>query len=241
MFLSRPLRTRPQLQGILNYLILHLTEAERLNTRDVPRSIITGTDCIGIATALRGYISKRSMTVYQDAPHSSSTDADAPESAKETHIDHYVFNDDPLEDRAAIDLAALISSRFPAAVLILPASAASLGLGPEWDIKRCMIRAVFGSFGIPVVSPDALHTNIVWAHNGGLCEGYMKLSDDNVTSLVTMLGNAQRLANTLRKPDHHGSQLESRMRRAIILLWSDATKDGYPVLLHLNGGVRLQH
>ena len=63
--------------------------------------------------------------------------------AREPHVDHYVFKDDALEDRAAIDLAALISSRFPAAVLILPASAASLGLGPEWDIKRCMIRAVF--------------------------------------------------------------------------------------------------
>ena len=67
-----------------------------------------------------------------------------------------------------------------------------------------MIRATFGSFGIPVISPDMLSTNIVWHHHGGLVDGYMKLSDDNVHNLVTMLSSAQRLANALRKPDNMG-------------------------------------
>ena len=67
-----------------------------------------------------------------------------------------------------------------------------------------MIRATFGSFGIPVISPDMLSTNITWHHNSGLIGGYMKLSDENVNNLVTMISCAQRLANALRKPDHLG-------------------------------------
>ena len=106
-------------------------------------------------------------------------------------------------EEAVVNLAALVSSRFPTAVLIIPASAASLNLGPEWDIKRCMVRAIFGSFGIPVISPDMLSTNIVW-HSGSLVEGYLKLSDENVQTVITMLSSAQRLANALRKPDRMG-------------------------------------
>ena len=114
-----------------------------------------------------------------------------------------VFKDDIHEDEAVVNLAALVSSRFPIAVLIIPASAASLNLGPEWDIKRCMVRATFGSFGIPVISPDMRSPNIVW-HSGSLVEGYMKLSDENVQNVITMLSSAQRLANALRKPDRMG-------------------------------------
>ena len=114
-----------------------------------------------------------------------------------------MFKDDIREDEAVVNLAALVSSRYPTTILIIPASAASLNLGPEWDIKRCMVRAVFGSFGIPVISPDMLSTNIVW-HSGSLLDGYMKLSDENVQNVITMLSSAQRLANALRKPDRMG-------------------------------------
>ena len=167
-------------QGIYNYLVLHMTEMERKQTRELPDSILAGVDSIGIATALHGYIIASSS------------------------VGRPIFKDDTLEDQAVINLAALISSRFPTAVIIIPASAASLGLGLEWDVKRCMIRATFGSFGIPVISPDMLSTNIVWHHHGGLIEGYMRLSDDNVHNLVTMLSSAQRLANALRKPGNLG-------------------------------------
>ena len=143
-----------------------MTEMERKQTKELPESILSGVDSIGIAVAMHGYIVASGV-------------ASRP-----------MFRDDTLEDQAVINLAALISSRFPAAVVILPASAASLGLGPEWNIKRCMIRVTFGSFGIPVISPDMLSTNIVWHHHGGLVEGYMKLSDDNVHNLVTMLSSA---------------------------------------------------
>ncbi len=113
------------------------------------------------------------------------------------------FKDNIDEDEAVVNLAALLSARYPTSVLIIPESASSLNLGPEWDIKRCMIRAVFGSFCIPVISPNMLTTNIEW-HSGSLLDGYMKLTDDNVRNAISMLSMVQRLANSLRQPDDLG-------------------------------------
>ena len=84
-----------------------MTEMERRQTKELPASVLSGVDSIGIAVAMHGYIDSSNATGRP------------------------LFKDDILEDQAAINLAALISSRFPAAVIIIPASAASLGLGPS--------------------------------------------------------------------------------------------------------------
>ena len=135
-------------QTIFNQLVQYMTELERHGARTFPSSILSGTDSIGIAVTMRGYI--------------DSQTAGKPS-----------FKNDINEDQAVIDLAALLSSRYPTAVLIIPESASSLNLGPEWDTKMCMIRAVFGSFCIPVISPNMLTTNVEW-HSGSLLDGYMK-------------------------------------------------------------------
>ena len=69
-----------------NYLVLHMTEMERRQTKELPASILSGVDSIGIAVAMRGYIVSSDVTSRP------------------------IFRDDILEDQAVINLAALISS-----------------------------------------------------------------------------------------------------------------------------------
>ena len=43
-------------QSIYNYLVLHMTEMERNQVSEIPSSILSGVDSIGIAVAMHGYI-----------------------------------------------------------------------------------------------------------------------------------------------------------------------------------------
>ena len=96
-----------------------LKNRESRGTRVSDTLLLINVDSIGIDVAMHGYIDVQ----YAD---------------KATCIDNVD------EDKAVIDLAALLASRFPAAVVLPPENASSLALGLKWDIKRCLIRAVFG-------------------------------------------------------------------------------------------------